>query len=81
MPAGAARTSSITARTPLRTGPLIIPGRLIRHLEGGELDAGVHELFWDGLDEGGRPVAAGSYVSRLEVNGLKQPGHKLIILR
>jgi hypothetical protein len=45
-------------------------GRLVRTLrDGGMLPAGRHEVAWEGLDDAGRPVAAGVYHCRLESGG------------
>ncbi|MBK8167782.1 MAG: hypothetical protein IPK64_17700 [bacterium] len=45
-------------------------GRLVRTLhDGGTLAAGRHEVAWEGLDDAGRPVAAGVYHCRLESGG------------
>jgi len=43
-----------------------VEGRKIRSLQRGTLDAGHHQLAWDGLDDHGRPVADGMYFARLE---------------
>jgi hypothetical protein len=37
----------------------------VRSLASGYLDAGEHRATWNGLDEGGRPAAAGVYLIRL----------------
>lgn len=45
-------------------------GRLVRTLhDGTALAAGRHEAAWEGLDDAGRPVAAGVYQCRLEAGG------------
>ena len=43
-------------------------GQPIRHVWTGPLPAGKHQLTWDGHDAQGRPVAAGVYVYRLQVD-------------
>ena len=43
-------------------------GQPIRHVWTGPMEAGEHELTWDGRDAQGRPVAAGVYVYRLQVD-------------
>ena len=40
-------------------------GRLVKNLVNGVRGAGEHHVLWDGADNGGRPVASGSYVYRL----------------
>ena len=43
-------------------------GQPLRHVWTGPLPAGKHQLTWDGRDAQGRPVAAGVYVYRLQVD-------------
>ena len=43
-------------------------GQPLRQLWKGPLPAGEHELTWDGRDAQGRPVAAGVYVYRVQVD-------------
>jgi hypothetical protein len=46
-------------------------GRLVRPLvTGGTVEGGEQFLHWDGRDDSGRPVAAGAYFVRVEVEGL-----------
>jgi hypothetical protein len=45
-----------------------VNGRLVRRLVKAELPAGAREVAWDGADDGGVPVAAGSYYLRLSVD-------------
>ena len=40
-------------------------GQLVRRLWRGPLAVGAHQLFWDGRDEVGQPVATGVYLYRL----------------
>ncbi len=48
-------------------------GRLVRTLAAGiVLPAGRGSLDWDGRDEGGRPVAAGIYICRLEAGAHRE---------
>ena len=67
---------------PVTTIPLAVPagaknvnltiynvlGQPMRQVWTGPLSAGEHELTWDGRDARGRPVAAGVYVYRLQVD-------------
>jgi len=50
---------------------LDLRGRLVRTLVDGLCDAGVTEVFWDGTDDNGRAVAAGTYRYRLRAAGLQ----------
>lgn len=42
-----------------------VDGRLVKHLGQGSIDAGVHELRWDGHNNEGEPVASGVYLIAL----------------
>lgn len=55
-------------------------GRLVQSLPAGVLEAGAHELEWDGRDAAGRPVTAGCYTYRLRVNGHEE-ARRLTVLR
>lgn len=55
-------------------------GRRVRQLHRGPLAAGVHLFRWDGRDQRGRPVAAGSYFARLAA-GASVAGTRLVLLR
>jgi hypothetical protein len=58
-----------------------LSGRLVRTLVAGQsLDAGYHEVRWDGADEQGRSAAAGIYIYRLEAANFIT-SRKLILLR
>lgn len=45
-------------------------GRLISTLIEGAEKSGVHEIRWDGRDQGGREVASGIYFAKLQADGL-----------
>ncbi len=47
-------------------------GRLVRQLLAADLDGGPHTVRWDGRDTGGRAVASGTYVGRLQAEGQVQ---------
>jgi hypothetical protein len=58
-----------------------LAGRAVRALIAGQsLDAGYHEVRWDGSDDRGRSAAAGTYVYRLETANFVT-SRKLILLR
>jgi hypothetical protein len=46
-----------------------LQGHLVRTLWQGELAAGSHELPWDGRDDAGQAVSAGTYLARLNSAG------------
>lgn len=54
---------------PASLGVHDVAGRTVRTLVSGELPAGGHEAVWDGRDERGVRVAAGTYFVRLETAG------------
>jgi hypothetical protein len=49
-----------------------VAGRLVRGLHDGPFSAGSHRLAWDGRDDAGRAVAAGTYFVRLETGGWRR---------
>lgn len=51
---------------PARVSVFDVLGRLVRLVQNERLDAGSHEVQWDGCDDAGRRVAAGLYVLRLD---------------
>ena len=57
---GIARADRVTARVH------DISGRLVRRLADRRFAAGEHDLFWDGRDDGGRPVARGLYFVQVQ---------------
>jgi hypothetical protein len=44
---------------------LDLQGRTVRHMELGEQSVGASTVQWDGLDNGGKSVAAGTYLCRI----------------
>ena len=55
-------------------------GKKVRDLKSGALKAGFYEIAWNGADDSGRPLAAGSYVVRLKLDG-KTINKKAVLLR
>jgi len=43
-------------------------GRVVRHLREEPLDAGPYTVMWDGADDDGRPVLAGTYTVQFELD-------------
>jgi hypothetical protein len=56
-----------------------IAGQLMRVLHDDELRAGMHELAWDGRDDGGRPVSSGVYFCLLEGAGLRLTNRMVLL--
>jgi hypothetical protein len=59
-------TYTLPERTPLRLGVYDLLGREVRTLFIGEANPGAHSIEWDGTDDGGRVLASGLYVCRLQ---------------
>jgi hypothetical protein len=65
---------------PVRLALYDIAGRLVAVLVDRSMAPGAHTAVWNGRAAGGRPVAAGVYVARLEVGG-KSFARKLVLVR
>ena len=57
-----------------------VTGRRVRSLPSGTMSAGSQVVSWDGRDESGRPVAAGLYFYRLDIDG-RQVGRRVAVTR
>ena len=57
-----------------------VRGRLVRTLVAARATAGRHAVLWDGLDEAGRELAAGSYFLVLEGGGERR-SERLVLIR
>ncbi len=58
-----------------------LQGRAVRTLGGGGvLEAGRHEAMWDGRDDRGRHVPAGTYLCRLVAGG-QADSRRLVLLK
>jgi hypothetical protein len=56
-----------------------LAGQRVRTLHRGPLEAGLHQLRWDGLGERGESSASGLYIARLEWNGRQQTAKMLLV--
>jgi len=56
----------------VRLGVFDAQGRRVRTLLDGSREAGRHELEWDGRDDGGRAVASGVYLCRMEAGDYRR---------
>jgi hypothetical protein len=56
-------------------------GRRVRSLTAGAKPAGVQSVSWDGRDENGSPVAAGTYIARLSSGRGFEPSERLVVIR
>lgn len=57
-----------------------VAGRLVRVLADNVMEAGPHEVTWDGRDHEGRAIASGVYFYRLET-GVYTETRKMVLLR
>ena len=55
-------------------------GQRVRTLASGSIEAGSHEITWDGRDEMGRDVSSGVYVARLKGEGFVG-ARKMVLIR
>jgi len=60
---------NLPARADAVVDVLDVRGHLVRRLYSGVLEAGAQSVQWDGMDDGGRTVAAGIYLARLTTTG------------
>jgi hypothetical protein len=57
-----------------------VAGRLVRRLGGERVEAGEHQVDWDGHDQGGRSLEPGMYFYRLIVDGRASESRKAVRL-
>ena len=57
-----------------------ITGQLVRRLDLSQQPPGNHVVIWDGLDQGGRPIASGVYIYRLR-QGDDVQAKKMLLVR
>lgn len=56
----------VTSTERIRAAVYSLDGRRVRGLYDARLEAGAHDLAWDGTDDSGRRVVAGTYLVRVE---------------
>jgi hypothetical protein len=54
---------------PVRLTVVDASGRLVRLLAEGDFAPGVHDVTWDGVDDGGQPAVSGTYYAVLFSSG------------
>jgi hypothetical protein len=55
-----------------------VNGRMVRRLESGHREAGLHSLAWDGTDAEGRLLASGAYWCVFRAGGIRSQAKMLI---
>jgi hypothetical protein len=56
-----------------------VAGQKVKTLVSSMLDAGIHHVTWDGLDEFGHPAATGVYFCQLNMNGMEGQQRMVLI--
>ena len=57
-----------------------INGQIVKILHQGIFNTGLAQFHWNGHDQQGNPVSAGTYIYRLVVDGFSQ-SHKMVLLK
>jgi flagellar hook assembly protein FlgD len=57
-----------------------IAGRCVATLVDGHVEAGPHEVVWDGTNDAGEPVASGVYFSSVKAHG-EEHSAKMVLLK
>jgi hypothetical protein len=70
---------AIAAAGPVRLQVLSADGRVVRTLLDEPRDAGPHAVVWDGRDDGGRSVASGTYLGRLEAGAVVRSARMTLV--
>lgn len=78
---GAAVDLRIPERGVVQVSVYDVAGRRVRSLHDGMREAGAHELAWDGRDDSGRAVAAGTYFVELRIDGQQRATRKSVLLQ
>ena len=71
---------SVPAETEAELAVFDIAGRRVATLVDREVEAGRHEVVWDGTNDAGDPVASGVYFSRLTATG-EEHSAKMVLLK
>ncbi len=58
-----------------------VTGRKVRELINDRLTAGEHQVAWDGEDDLGQPLATGTYLYELRIDGQSVGRRKAVMLR
>jgi flagellar hook assembly protein FlgD len=58
-----------------------VAGRLVRRLVDVPLEAGRHEVQWDGRDEAGRRLESGTYFFELRLEGRSVDTQKVALVK
>jgi hypothetical protein len=70
---------SLSARSETELSIYSATGQRIRTLVSGNQTAGSHSVIWDGLDDSGKPVSSGVYLSRLTAEKYTVTGKMLLV--
>jgi flagellar hook assembly protein FlgD len=78
---GTAITYQLAAGGHVRLGVYNLLGEFVDEIDHGYRSTGIHTTRWDGRDGGGRKVAAGIYLLRLQADGRNRLHRMLLINR
>jgi len=78
---GATVTLAVPVSSAISVVVYDVAGRKVRTLLDGRIDAGEHEIPWDGEDDRGRAVASGVYLLRAEPANGPPARAKLVLIR
>ena len=70
----------LTKEVPITVAIYDLSGRLVRDLYSGTDVSGIYALDWDGLDNSGRLVVPGLYLSRISVDADRGEGDKVALI-
>jgi len=71
---------SVPEESPVSIEVFNAVGQKVRGLFSGEIERGLHEASWDGMDDDGEPVTSGVYFVRLRSGG-KAVSHRVVLVR
>jgi chitodextrinase len=57
-----------------------ITGAIVRILDNQQMEAGMHEIYWDGKNDHNKQVSSGTYIYKFEVKGKNYVTHRKIVL-
>lgn len=70
----------LPARSPVKLAVYNVLGQQVRLLVNETLNAGYHEVAWDGRSDAGAPLASGVYIYRFQAGGF-QKVQKMVLLK
>ena len=72
---------ALDKRSDVRIALYDLAGRQVRTLVSGNLDAGTHDVMWDGRDDRDRLVSSGVYFYELQIGGRRLESRKALLMK